>query len=372
MPSQKAIDNKALNDRELAEERTILTSKPQRLVFETTNRCNLRCAMCGQSHRDFVGRDLQPEVFARTEPYWETAHDASLFGWGEPLMNKHLGSYFDLLAPRGPSIFVLTNAMLLKQEMIDRFLTGGLTYLNFSVDGATAATYNRIRKGADFDTVIANIRKVVAKKRELGVSHPYLRMVFVGMRSNVEEFPDFVDLAASLGMDEAKMVHMIAYGQEMVGEILFDHKERTNAILDEAERRAKAHGLKLTIPDRFDLSGKPVLEPMQSLHKKCPRPWEEVFVQSDGKVRLCMLSKDIMGDLNVEGIEDIWNNEKFQQVRATVNTPQAMSTCAKCPQYKEMNVNDRAAFIQVETTLPGTKATLAPPQPDAALARAAE
>jgi len=368
MPSQKAIDNKALNDRELAEERTILSSKPQRLVFETTNRCNLRCAMCGQSHRDFVGRDLQPDVFEKTEPYWDALHDASLFGWGEPLMNKHLGRYFELLAPRGPRIFVLTNAMLLRQEMIDRFLLGGLTYLNFSVDGAKAETYNRIRKGADFDTVIGNIKKVVAKKRELGVSHPYLRMVFVGMRSNVEEFPDFVDLAASLGMDEAKMVHMIAYGQEMVDEILFDHKERTNAVLDEAQRRAVSHGIKLTIPDRFDLSGKPRLDAMDSLHKKCPRPWEEIFVQSDGKVRLCMLSKDIMGDLNVEGVEDIWNNEKFQKVRATINTPDAMSTCAKCPQYKEMNVNDRAAFIQVETALPGTK----PPQPDAALAEAAE
>jgi len=365
MPSQAAIDNKAQNDLELAQERAVLDSKPQRLVFETTNRCNLRCAMCGQSHRDFVGRDLQPDIFAGTEPFWDTAHDASLFGWGEPLMNKHLGDYFDLLAPRGPRIFVLTNAMLLNDAMIERFLAGGLSYLNFSVDGARAETYNRIRKGAKFETVIANIAKVVAAKRRLGVSHPYMRMVFVGMRSNVEEFPDFVDLAASLGMDEAKMVHMIAYGREMVPEILFDHKELTNAVLDEAERRAKAHGIRLTIPDRFDLSGQAALEPEAALHKKCPRPWEELFVQSDGKVRLCMLSKDIMGDLNVEGVEAIWNNEKFQRVRSTINTPRAMSTCAKCPQYKEMNVNDRAAFIQVDTTLPGTK-----PQPEAGAAEA--
>jgi hypothetical protein len=54
----------------------------------------------------------------------------------------------------------------------------------------------------------------------------------------------------------------------------------------------------------------------------------------------------------------------FQKVRGTINTAKAMSTCAKCPQYKEMNVNDREAFIQVSTVLPGTK----PPQPDSALA----
>jgi radical SAM protein with 4Fe4S-binding SPASM domain len=364
MPSQKAIDNKALNDQELAEQRTVLASKPQRLVFEVTNRCNLRCEMCGQSHRDFVGQDLSPEAFAKTEPFWDTLHDASLFGWGEPLMNKHLGEFFDLLSPRGPRIFVLTNAMLLKDEMIERFVRGHLAFLNFSVDGAKAETYNRIRRGAKFDTVIANIKKVVAKRRELKVTKPYLRMVFVGMRSNVKEFPDFVDLAASLGMDEAKMVHMIAYGQDMVKEILFDHKELTNAVLDEAARRAKARGIKLTIPDRFNLGPGPSAVPASALHKKCPRPWEEIFVQSDGRVRLCMLSKDIMGDLNTQGVEEIWNNEMFQKVRGTINTAKAMSTCAKCPQYKEMNVNDREAFIQVSTVLPGTK----PPQPDSALA----
>ena len=177
-----------------------------------------------------------------------------------------------------------------------------------------------------------------------------------------------MDLAADLGMDEAKMVHMIAYGQDMVGEILFDHKELTNAVLDEAQRRAEARGIRLTIPDRFDLSGGPAPAAAAGLHKKCPRPWEELFVQSDGKVRLCMLSKDVMGDLNTQEAADIWNNDKFQKVRATINTPRAMSTCANCPQYKEMNVNDRGAFIQVATQLPGTK----PPQPDAGLAEAAE
>ena len=94
-------------------------------------------------------------------------------------MNRHLGDYFDLLAPMGPRIFVLTNAMLLKDEMIERFVKGGLAYLNFSVDGARAGTYNRIRRGANFDTVMANISKVVAKRRELGAAAPYLRMVFV-------------------------------------------------------------------------------------------------------------------------------------------------------------------------------------------------
>jgi len=354
MPAKIAEINKQLNDSEKEKQAVVLESKPQRIVIEATNRCNLRCRMCGQSHRHFAGVDMSFENFNKTGPFWATAYDISLFGWGEPLLNPHLGTFFDLLSKHQARIFILTNAMLLTDNLIDRFIGGGLSFLNFSVDGATPETYNKIRRGADFETVIANIGKVVAAKKRAGSSVPYLRMVFVGMKQNIEEFPGFVELAAELGMNEAKMVHMIAYGREMQDQILFHHKELTNRILDEAEARAQAVSIKLTIPDRFNLDNSGQKGPLKLKHKFCPRPWEELFVQSDGKIRLCMLSKEIMGDLSKESVEEIWNNEKFQYVRRMVNSKTPPSTCAHCPQYKEMNVNDINAFLQVDTELPGT------------------
>lgn len=351
MPTDIARLNKQLNDSELFSQAVILKSRPQRIVFEVTNRCNLRCKMCGQSYRKFTGVDMSMETFNKTSPFWETAYDVSLFGWGEPLLNQNMGKFFDAISFYKPRIFILTNGMLLTDELIQKFVKGGLAFLNFSFDGTTPSTYNNIRRGSDFDTVLTNIKKVVKLKQAMGTSTPYTRMVFVGMRENIEEFPRFVELAAELGMDEAKMVHMIAYGKEMEDQVLYYYKELTNRILEESEEKAKELHIKLNIPDRFNLNNDKV---EKIIHKSCPRPWEELFVQSDGKVRLCMLSKEIMGDVNKESVVDIWNNDRFQYFRELVNSKEPSATCMHCPQYKEMNVNNPNAFIQTDTELPGT------------------
>ena len=355
MPTKIAEENKKLNDSERNAQLKILQSKPQRIVFETTNRCNLRCQMCGQSHRKFIGVDMSIETFKKTEPFWPTVYDVSLFGWGEPLLNPHLGKFFDMIIVHEPRVFVLTNGMLLKNDLIEKFVKGGLAFLNFSFDGVTAETYNKIRRGSDFNKVLSNIKKVVEIKKREKKDAPYLRMVFVGMRQNIEEFPKFVELASELGMDEAKMVYMIAYGDSMRGEVLFYYKELTNMMLDEAKKKAETLGIKLNIPDRFDLNKNKVRQNNNSKHKFCCRPWEELFVQSDGKVRLCMLSKEIMGDLHKESAIDIWNNERLQFFREWVNSKSPPSTCAHCPQYREMNVDDIDSFVQVATELPGTE-----------------
>lgn len=355
MPSKKAIQNKLLNDSERDQRKIVLKSNPQRIVFETTNRCNLRCEMCGQSQRQFKGKDLSLEHFIKTKPFWDTVYDVSLFGWGEPLLNPNFLEFFKQISEYKPQIFVLTNGLLLNEEISRQLLHGGLAFLNFSFDSTIPEKYNKIRRGSDFHTVIANIKKVVEMKRKLNATNPYLRMVFVGMRQNIEELPKFVELAAELGMDEAKMVYMIAYGEKMVDQVLFYHKELSNRILEEAEEKAAELKIKLTLPDKFLLNREvDNNETGQLKRRNCPRPWEELFVQSDGRVRLCMLSHEIIGDLHHETVETLWNNERFQRFRETINSENPPSTCQHCPQYKEMNVNDINAFIHVNTDLPGT------------------
>ncbi|MFH2058549.1 MAG: radical SAM protein [Pseudomonadota bacterium] len=352
MPGRLAEENKLLNDAERNQQLKVLKSFPQRVVFETTNRCNLRCQMCGQSHRNFVGNDLPMEVFKKTEKLWDKVFDVSLFGWGEPLLNKNLIIYFDLIRKLDPRIFILTNGTLLTHEISLSLIEGKLDYLNFSIDGATPDTYKKIRRGADFEEVINNIKVFVDLKNKSRMNFPYLRSVFVGMRQNIKELPDFVRLSARLGMDEAKMVYMIAYGESMEDQVLFYHKEMTNSILDEAKKVAVQEGIKLNLPDSFDLDLNSNDKKKGLKHKLCFRPWEEMFVQSDGKVRLCMLSNEIIGDLKTDDIDAIWNNDKYQFFRETVNGKKPEGTCSSCPQYSEMNVNDIRAFIQTDTQLP--------------------
>ena len=51
--TEKQINNTKLNQEEMAKGITKLQSKPQRLVLELTNACNLKCIMCGRDEANF-------------------------------------------------------------------------------------------------------------------------------------------------------------------------------------------------------------------------------------------------------------------------------------------------------------------------------
>ena len=51
--TEKQKNNTLLNQKEMLEGKTVLQSKPQRLVLELTNACNLRCIMCGRDEAEF-------------------------------------------------------------------------------------------------------------------------------------------------------------------------------------------------------------------------------------------------------------------------------------------------------------------------------
>lgn len=340
--------NKVLNKKEKTEGLLVLKSKPQRIVFEVTNRCNLRCEMCAQSSREFDYRDLDINLVKKIEPILPYATDVSLFGWGEPLVHKQFLDIFDIVSKYGADIFVLTNGVLLTENVSRHMISKGLKYLNFSMDGATAETYDRIRRGSNFDKVITNIKNAVKIKKELWKKDPYLRMVFTATKRNIEEFPEFLKLASSLGMDEVKLLYAIAYHENFVKDSLFFNKELANRIFDEAEKVAKKLGLKLTLPDRFS-EGKKVF------HKPCYRPWEEVYIQCDGTLRACCFNDDLMGDLNKESFENIWNNRKFQEFRKRINSNKPPETCKNCQHYRHINVNKLESHVGTSVKVPMTK-----------------
>ena len=51
--TDKQAENTKLNQQEMSEGAVLLKSKPQRLVLELTNACNLRCIMCGRDEANF-------------------------------------------------------------------------------------------------------------------------------------------------------------------------------------------------------------------------------------------------------------------------------------------------------------------------------
>src|SRR5918912_3428550 len=89
---------------------------------------------------------------------------------------------------------------------------------------------------------------MVGTRRELGSDTPRLSFWVTGLRENLHELPDVVDLAARMGVEEVYLQRMVFWGEGLAIEeqsVYRGYRAEAEAILSEAERRAARHGVRL-------------------------------------------------------------------------------------------------------------------------------
>lgn len=68
-----------------------------------------------------------------------------------------------------------TNGLLLNDKHIDAIIQYGVTQLCISIDGATPATYNSIRRDGDFEHLISNVKRFIARRDAMRSPTPRVR-----------------------------------------------------------------------------------------------------------------------------------------------------------------------------------------------------
>lgn len=336
-------ENSNLNIKELEEGKTVLESYPRRLVFELTNACNLNCIMCGRNAVDFKPTVFDMEVFKSFEPLMDIVEEVTLMGWGEPTIHPHFNEMLETINKHSARKYFCSNGMNLK-KIKDAIFDYKVDVFAVSLDGANDETNGRIRKGSKIDQIVDDLKDIVQIKKERGLSYPWINFVFCAMRSNLHEIPDMVRLAAEVGIEEVKVVYLTVFGDDLMNESLWGHETEVKEVFDEAMKVGDELGIVLKLPHipREDEAG-------DKQHKDCYVTWRDFFLGSDGYVRPCMSTPQQFFQYNKEKeFKEIWNDQKYQKYRATVNDKEKMdSPCKRCYQSSHCNWNLKESFIQV-------------------------
>ena len=72
-------------------------------------------------------------------------------------------------------------------------MESGLTRLRFSLDAATKETFEKIRIGADYESVMKNIERCVELRNQEGYNLPVIGVNFVKMKVNEHETEEFIE-----------------------------------------------------------------------------------------------------------------------------------------------------------------------------------
>lgn len=344
--SQKQQQNSDLNLKELQEGRTVLSSLPRRLVLELTNACNLNCVMCGRNAAQFKPTVFQMDWLRYFEPLLDTVEEVTLMGWGEPTVHRDFVQMLELIHRHSARIYFCTNGMRLGQ-LHNAIFDNHVDVFAVSVDGATAETNDRIRRGSDLNVITKSLREIKQTQRRQGLDYPYVNFVFCAMKSNLHELLDLVRLAADIGLEEVKAVYLTAFDEHMAGESLWDCRSEVEDVFQSAAELGEQLGVTLKLPH---LQGD---DPARdALHKDCFVSWRDFFLGSDGIVRPCMSTPTQFFPFDTNrDFMDMWNDERFQQYRVRVNDALQMdSPCRRCYQSSHCNWNQKSSFLQLGET----------------------
>lgn len=250
---------------------------PTDIVVETSAVCNARCIMCPQGkfkRPPFMDDDEFCNIIDQC--VGRGLVQVSFSFYGEPLMDQRLEERVAYVSSKLPEthIIMFTNGSLLTKERSEGLLNAGMREVIFSIDSLDKKTYESIRVGLDFDTVMRNLR-------------------------------DFRAINDAMGNPALLRIHMTAM-------------PRNNA---EAAKMRTLDGISVSVGP-CDGRGKEGREPHYgSLRTKgpCDVLWNSLIVMTDGTAVMCCqdFSPSVpMGNVFEEGVEGVFNNAKYTKCRA--------------------------------------------------------
>jgi len=182
------------------------TPWPSRMEFALSTACNLQCEMCSgefssaiRAHRE--GLPPYPSRYGdkfleELEPFLLHLQQARFLG-GEPFLAEINFRIWERMVRVGSpaECNVTTNGTVWTPRMeavLDRIPFS----IGISIDGVTAATVERVRRGADHGRIMANLERFIAYRDRHGTS---LSLTFCLMVDNWQEFGDYLVFAEERG-----------------------------------------------------------------------------------------------------------------------------------------------------------------------------
>ena len=313
--------NKTINQKEIAANKTILESRPLRLMLVLTNVCNIKCIMCDRVriNKTSLSFTSAKKIFSLL-PYLETIdiQGGELF-----LLDYFPELLCEFLKFKNLTTSLLTNGLLIDQKWADLLVRDNIN-LAISIDSVVSNTYEYIRKGAKFSDLLKSLDLIVELSKKRNIKCPLTTLNTVVMRSNYKELHLLPKFCRDYGF--TRLTFDFLRPQIAPQEDIFMINSDSGAInylkeiLPKIESESKQLGIKpdfsCILPFLNDALDKQSISQQGAEQKICKIPWSKLFVDADGTIRPDCLCNQIIGDLNnVSSLEEVWNNQIMQTYR---------------------------------------------------------
>lgn len=356
----------------------------KRVYVEVTNRCNLTCSTCMRNVWNVKYGQMSVETFEHLlDGLGRFPDKPEIFfgGYGEPLSHPNILDMIERAKAQGHRVSLITNGILLTEDVIGRLIDINLDMLWVSLDGASPECYTDVRLGDALPVVLENLRYLRSQKfQKFGGStwggHPKLGIAFVAMQRNIHDLGEVIRLGTRLGAVEFSVSNVLAHNTELHKENLYMRSLDGVAgqeirpvvhmpLMDVQPDSMKALVDVLKDMNRLELTGALLNANMD----QCPFVERgSLSIRWDGKVSPCLpllythshfldererTSKEyFVGDLHKDEMLDIWTDAGYRALRKRLQDFD-FSPCAFCNSCEMANENLEDCFGNVQPTCGG-------------------
>jgi len=305
---------------------------PYYVDWAITCRCNLRCALCrGMPSEELSpaqARSLLDEV-AELKPPW------ILIEGGEPLMREDIFPLLRRARTAGLRVFLISNGMLLGEETVRRLKALDVKVM-VSIDSPDARTFERLRKGADFMTVV----RAASRSAEASLLDA---INFTLSRPSLPQIPALFRLARSIGSERINILGLKPC--EQYGSKLLSPAEYRRAI-ELCCRASVENGVRFFFDEPFFHAGcrEWGLSPYRTNEGSSITIESEagcilgkyLFITASGDVWPCSFSPLVLGNVVGESLRKIWEGRFRSGLLGRIMDPATRTgACGSCRHLQE-------------------------------------
>lgn len=295
--------------------------QPINAQIEVTTYCNAGCVMCPRTYmhsrgirspKHMILQDFKKIIFML--PYCESIR---LYGGGEPLLNPDIIDIIKFCKEKKIRIGTTTSAAALSKSTSRELILHKLDHISFSIDSPNKQTFNRLRKGVKFRTVIKNIKMFVKLVDELKSDTPFIMTKTVVSKENINEIIPLLKLIKSLGIRNVLLQGM---GGPWNNKFMILSEDLP--LLEEYKKYGKSIGLNVSLA---------FSSPPKAVKIKCWKLWKSVYIRVDGSVSpCCFMPLHNCGNVLMEDFNRIWNGKEYRCLRKKLRNGNHPLHCIQC------------------------------------------
>ena len=264
------------------------------IIFEITNRCNLRCKHCyNDSGAKRDGELTFEEIKKSVDTFAGIGVLNMVLSGGEPLLHPHIFDIIEYIRSKPMSCIIFTNGTLITEEVVKKFKEFSIVSVALSLDGATPETNDSFRGiPGGFEKTV----KAIKMLKEAGIP---VRINVCLHKGILDEFDDLLSLFKKWEITDYSVAPASYTGRLQEPNFVITPEEYKK-VLEQLKEYESAKGAKNELP-----------YVPQSIN--CGAGMNSLTIRSNGSVTLCSPFPDeiSLGNIRKDSITEIWSNSEL-------------------------------------------------------------